>query len=48
MDHIESDMSNKSFIVACTFIASVKFLISHGLAMIRDTHVDTWTDGRDL
>jgi hypothetical protein len=48
MDRIESDMSNRSFIVAYAFIASLKFLLSHCLAMIRDTRIDTWTDGRDL
>jgi hypothetical protein len=47
-DGIENDASNNSSIVACVFVAAVTFIPSRCLETIRDTHIDTETDGRDL
>jgi hypothetical protein len=60
MGHIENDVSNTSFFVACVFVTAVTFLpsrclatiggflLSRSLATIWDTHTDTQTAGRNF
>jgi hypothetical protein len=47
-DRIEDDTPKDFSIVACVFVATVKFLPSRFLATIGYTHIDTQIDERDL
>jgi hypothetical protein len=48
MGSIENVVFKSPSIAAFVFIAAVKCLLSHSLAMTGDTHTDIQNDGKDV